>query len=529
MWSASRQPVTRRRMIAVSTTVAVTALLAACGGQAATSQSAASSSPVATSAAPATSSAVSSAAVSTTAASSASASAAPTAAASTTTASATAATSATSASAAAISSTSASTSSTASVAASTSARAAGAQEITWSCYNLGTSRIDALNKTFQAAQQATGVKVNVVWAGGSDYWDKAQAAFAGGVASADIIVNQDNWVIAGGLSGMFVDVSDYMRANKMDPSQFYKSGLEEWSWKGKQWALPFQEEGEVVFYNKSIFDRKGVAYPKKDWTYDDLLATAQKLNDPTNKSFGIDIGDGRSVPEGMSSYMLAWGGQILNQAKDQALYGSDPKSIAGAQFDVEFVVKWQLGPTAAALQTLPKGKTPFDVSMVALEINDFYRRADIVATIGAANVGYAPMPKGPSGVQSAEVAGNAWSIMSLSKVKDSAWSALAWTLGKEGLLSTPQLQALGWPSIIWAAESPQWMEQFKGSTIKDVSDVWASAGHSILPLPEGDKAWKVMQQPLTDAFSNKISVADAMQQSAASLNNLFAQRPAAWK
>jgi multiple sugar transport system substrate-binding protein len=414
-------------------------------------------------------------------------------------------------------------------AAANSAQATGTKAITWSCYNLGDARIKAFNDTWQMAEKATGVTINPVWTGGADYWTKAQAAFAGGVAPADIMVNQDNWVVNGGLSGLFLDLAAFMRRDKMDPTQFYTSGLDEWAWKGKQWALPFQEEGEVVFYNKNIFDRKGVPYPKKDWTYDDLLAAARQTNDPANKAFGIDIGDGRSVPQGMSSYMLGYGGKVLNAAKDQALYGDDPKSIAGAQYAVDFVTKWQYGPTAEALKTLPKGKQPFDVGMVAIEINDFYRWADIKPSVGIANVGLAPMPKGPSGVQSAEVSGNAWSILSLSKAQDAAWSALSWTLSKEGLLNTPQLQALGWPSIIWAANSPQWMDQFKGTTIKDVSDVWATGGHSILPLPEGDKAWSVMQKPLDDAFGGKLTVTNAMQQSANDLNALFSQRPAAWR
>jgi multiple sugar transport system substrate-binding protein len=520
MQGPSASVISRRRLIGLSVTAAGSALLVACG------QSPAAATTSAT--APATVSTTAPATVSTTAPLTTSATASATTTTTASMATTTAAPTTTSVSTTAAPSTTNTVASTVAAAAN-SAQATGTKAITWSCYNLGDARIKAFNDTWQMAEKATGVTINPVWTGGADYWTKAQAAFAGGVAPADIMVNQDNWVVNGGLSGLFLDLAAFMRRDKMDPTQFYTSGLDEWAWKGKQWALPFQEGGEAVFYNKNIFDRKGVPYPKKDWTYDDLLAAARQTNDPANKAFGIDIGDGRSVPQGMSSYMLGYGGKVLNAAKDQALYGDDPKSIAGAQYAVDFVTKWQYGPTAEALKTLPKGKQPFDVGMVAIEINDFYRWADIKPSVGIANVGLAPMPKGPSGVQSAEVSGNAWSILSLSKAQDAAWSALSWTLSKEGLLNTPQLQALGWPSIIWAANSPQWMDQFKGTTIKDVSDVWATGGHSILPLPEGDKAWSVMQKPLDDAFGGKLTVTNAMQQSANDLNALFSQRPAAWK
>ena len=33
----------------------------------------------------------------------------------------------------------------------------------------------------------------------------------------------------------------------------------------------------VTYFNKRMFDEAGVAYPTDDWTYDDMLAAAEKL------------------------------------------------------------------------------------------------------------------------------------------------------------------------------------------------------------------------------------------------------------
>ena len=107
------------------------------------------------------------------------------------------------------------------------------------------------------------------------------------------------------------------------------------------------------------------------------------------------------------------------------------------------------------------------------------------------------------------MAGNAWSIVNSSKARDAAWAALRWTYTKEGQQS-PQLEAVSWPPIVAAANSPQWLELFKGTRIADVSKVWESGGHDLLVLPEGDKAWTTMNTPMNAAMRGEIGTRDAL-------------------
>jgi hypothetical protein len=86
-----------------------------------------------------------------------------------------------------------------------------------------------------------------------------------------------------------------------------------------------------------------------------------------------------------------------------------------------------------------------------------------------------------------------------------------------------------WPALIWAANTPQWLDTFKGSRITDVSKAWETGGHDLLPLPEGDKAGTTMNAPINQALRGEIAIRDALRESARQLNELFAQRPANWK
>jgi multiple sugar transport system substrate-binding protein len=282
-----------------------------------------------------------------------------------------------------------------------------------------------------------------------------------------------------------------------------------------------------VFYNKAMFDAKGMPYPTKEWTYDDLLDTCQKLNDPKNNVWAIDIGQ-NSISYQMQTFIRAWGGQMLNEAKDQALYGGDNNAITGAGFDVDMLNKYQLSPTDAARKTVATGKQPMDVRMTAMEINGFFRHTNLNQYLGAGTLDYAPLPKGPV-AQRAAVAGNGWSMLLPSRAKDAAWTALHWIHTPAGLVNTNQIKAVSWPPVISAAGSPQWLDQFKGTHIMDAANVWQTGGHDIIVVPEGDKAWSTMDKPIADARSGKVGIRDAMVQSAEALNALFAQRPAAWR
>jgi ABC-type glycerol-3-phosphate transport system substrate-binding protein len=119
-------------------------------------------------------------------------------------------------------------------------------------------------------------------------------------------------------------------------------------------------------------------------------------------------------------------------------------------------------------------------------------------------------------------------MSALSKAKEASWRVLKWIHSKEGMLG-PQLRAVSWPPLVWAASSPEWLEIFKGTHIDDVSAIWQSGGHDLMVLPEGSKAWTTANTPMNSALKGEITAKAAMQESARALNELFSQRPAAWK
>jgi multiple sugar transport system substrate-binding protein len=312
-------------------------------------------------------------------------------------------------------------------------------EVLWGTYLAPSDpRAEMVKDAWRTVERQTGLKITVIEETSNIIWERRQTEFAAGTTAVDICYLTTAWHVPGGLRGMLVDLNPLVRRDKYDLSQYYKGAIETWSWKGSLWAIPFAFGFEAVLYNKAHFQEKGVKLPTKDWTYDDFLEACRRLNDPANNRWAVDVGQ-NGLHYMMGTYVLNFGGKRLNDAKDQALWGDDPRSIQGAEFDVDLHVRHRFTPPPEARATVPAGRFPMEMSMVAMEQNGVFRHTNIRAAIGAENLDVAPPPKGPTGIQTAAVGGNSWAIMALSKVKDAAWEAIKANHSREALLG-PQIQ-----------------------------------------------------------------------------------------
>ena len=82
-------------------------------------------------------------------------------------------------------------------------------------------------------------------------------------------------------SGQLRPVDDYLaRDRDVRPADFYPTSWENTRFGGKVMGLPYMTQTFVVHYNKNLFRAAGLDAPKEDWTFDDLLTAARRLNRP---------------------------------------------------------------------------------------------------------------------------------------------------------------------------------------------------------------------------------------------------------
>ncbi|CAG7609064.1 hypothetical protein PAESOLCIP111_01129 [Paenibacillus solanacearum] len=93
--------------------------------------------------------------------------------------------------------------------------------------------------------------------------------------------------------GLGTDISDLIKSYKYDTSVLEPSTLEMQKQiaNGGIYGLPVSTTAFTVFYNKDIFDRFGVGYPKDGMTWDEMYSLAQKVtrNENGNQYYGFLI------------------------------------------------------------------------------------------------------------------------------------------------------------------------------------------------------------------------------------------------
>ena len=89
----------------------------------------------------------------------------------------------------------------------------------------------------------------------------------------------------------WTEIGQYVKRDKIDMNR-WNLQEEVIIRKGKQYGFPFWQAAGTYFYNKTMFAKNGVKAPDDTtWTWDDMLAAAQKLTRP-NEAWGLQMGYG---------------------------------------------------------------------------------------------------------------------------------------------------------------------------------------------------------------------------------------------
>ncbi|WP_179136153.1 ABC transporter substrate-binding protein [Paenibacillus sp. 32352] len=106
-----------------------------------------------------------------------------------------------------------------------------------------------------------------------------------GTTKVDIFIDSIGQI---GLKGSLLDIglnqdlSDLVKKHNVDLSRFEPSTIDAIKVMGGLYGLPISNSTLVLMYNKDIFDKFGVEYPKDGMSWDDLAALSQKLTRSDN-------------------------------------------------------------------------------------------------------------------------------------------------------------------------------------------------------------------------------------------------------
>ena len=121
------------------------------------------------------------------------------------------------------------------------------------------------------------IKVELIYIP-SDYSQKVQTMIAGSTAPDIIQLSED--VHSYSSKGQIIALNDFIAKDNLDLKARYgeTGGLTgAYSMNGNLYAMPDRGGALILYYNKDMFDKAGISYPTKDWTWVEFLDAAQKL------------------------------------------------------------------------------------------------------------------------------------------------------------------------------------------------------------------------------------------------------------
>lgn len=88
--------------------------------------------------------------------------------------------------------------------------------------------------------------------------------------------------------GALRDLSALTGEPDFEKESFYSSAYQIGSYQGKQFALPYECAPKLMYVNKSILDREGLAIPENNWTWDDFYTLCSQVTKDTDHNGTID-------------------------------------------------------------------------------------------------------------------------------------------------------------------------------------------------------------------------------------------------
>jgi multiple sugar transport system substrate-binding protein len=294
-------------------------------------------------------------------------------------------------------------------------------------------RGELLQKYAGEFTELTGIKVGSEVIPEQQQRQKAVIELASGRPSFDVVhvsyhVQKRQFEKAGWLA----DVSGFMKdpdltAPDLTESDFSAAGLQfAKSDNGPMHSLPWSVDYFILYYNKEIFARKGVAVPK---TFDEMVAAAEALTDAKEGVYGF-VGRGlRNANMTLwTNFFLNYGGEFLD-AKGNILTDG-PEAIEATKLYQRLLTK--VAPPGVAGFNWMESMAAFTQGRAAMWIDGVGWAPpleDPNASRIVGKVGYTLVPAGPKGQYSATY-GDGIGITQASKNKEAAWLYCQWAVSK---------------------------------------------------------------------------------------------------
>ena len=302
--------------------------------------------------------------------------------------------------------------------------------------------MDELISLFEASQDNIIVESTIVPFG--EYFTKLQTALPTGTGP-DVFwmnISAPDYIEP----GLLLDLTDKIEEAGIDMSSFPEAVTGMYEMDDRIYGIPKDYDGMAIYYNKAIFDEMGVEYPAADWTWDDMLATAQALTNETH--YGIVANPDANT--GYQNYVFQNGGTLLDENKMPTV-NTEPV-VEAIQFLHDLMYEYQVSPTGA--EQLEFGYSDMFISGQTAMITDGSWNVNKYVEAMGDDFQIAELPQNVT--KGATTHGVAYVIAANSSNTDAAWEFVKFAATKEAQEATAKsaIPAFEGASEVWKTLYP---------------------------------------------------------------------------
>lgn len=237
--------------------------------------------------------------------------------------------------------------------------------------------------------------------------------------------------------GAFRDITDWF--NTLPYKDEFPKGLMKLGMKdGRVYAIPYEVDLSVIFWNKDMFKEVGLDPNKPPETWDELIEYAKKLtkdkdNDGVIDQWGFAVGD-RYAGGYMFWFMpFVWsnGGRMFDEKGNVVLYS--PETVEALQLWYDLVHKYKVAPAASVQWSANDRYNAFVSGRLAIALLGNFNVPNLLKDAPNLNFGVAPIPRGKDGYATFG-GGNLIGITTQCKHPEAAWEFVKFALSDEVMI-----------------------------------------------------------------------------------------------
>jgi multiple sugar transport system substrate-binding protein len=212
---------------------------------------------------------------------------------------------------------------------------------------------------------------------------------------------------------------------------FYEEAMNAFRFNDELTCLPQNISSLVVYYNKDLFQKAGVAEPKEGWKWDDMVAAAKKLTTDSNDDgkaevygLGIEASLIRIAP-----FVWSAGGDLVDDDENPTHFTLDtPEAEVALERFLQLHVTDKVTPGDEEVEA-EDDETRFQNGRMAMVLSS-RRSTPTFRTIQKFDWDVAALPQHEE--QAGILHSDAYCLTKASDNKDAAWSFMEYALGPEG-------------------------------------------------------------------------------------------------